>query len=328
MSLALFAAHYSYWVATNVVFPRDLGHLWFAAREVLAGRNPYSAIGPGLAYEWPWPLYYPLPGVLAVLPLAVLPQSFAIAAFSALSIGAFAWAMGEFGYPSMLAVFSFVLWHALHLVQWSPLLAASVVLAPLAAFQVAKPTIGFALFAAKPRLWVFALGVLLIVAAFVIQPSWISDWLAALNSDRVLPRYRAGHFAIVQFPGGVLVLAALARWRRWEARLLAILACVPQTLLPYEAVLLFLIPRGWTESGSMVSLSYVLFMAIQHGPAGFVARTMTLGPAVTWTMYLPATLMVLSRPNRGEVAAWVERLVHHLPAWLRGQRGAETSPGS
>ena len=36
---------------------RDFDQVWFAARSLLAGRNPYHEIGPGLAFDWPAPLY-------------------------------------------------------------------------------------------------------------------------------------------------------------------------------------------------------------------------------------------------------------------------------
>jgi hypothetical protein len=43
--------------------------------------------------------------------------------------------------------------------------------------------------------------------------------------------------------GGFVALLGLFRWRRPEARLLVALACVPQTMLLYEALPPFLIPR-------------------------------------------------------------------------------------
>jgi hypothetical protein len=47
-----------------------------------------------------------------------------------------------------------------------------------------------------------------------------------------------------------------ARRRRPEARLLAALVCVPITLMPYEAVPIFLIPRICWEAATLVGCSY------------------------------------------------------------------------
>src|SRR5689334_7519881 len=56
------------WIARETK-PRDFDQVWHAANAFLAGRNPYAEIGPGLAFDWPAPLYYPLPAVLSVVPL-------------------------------------------------------------------------------------------------------------------------------------------------------------------------------------------------------------------------------------------------------------------
>jgi hypothetical protein len=322
---SLLAAHYVYFLATHKPLHRDLGQLWFAAGEVLGGRNPYLSIGPGRAYDWPWPLYYPLPAVIACIPLRLMSEPVAMAAFAGVSIGIFGWALGERGYPALLALASFTTWHAVTLVQLSPLIASALVLAPVSALLVMKPTSGAAVFVARPTWWPVVAGAVLIAVSFLLQPHWVQDWLAALDSPNVAPGFHSGHYAIVQFPGGILVLTALARWRRPEARLLVALACVPQTLLPYEAVLLFLIPRGWLECAAMLVLSYVMFfVAIRGGSTTFAVRTLTLGPAVTWTMYLPATLMVLRRANEGAIPDWLEQRFENWPAWLRGRREAST----
>lgn len=323
--VAIVAAHYAYHVATHQPFHRDLGQLWFAARELLAGRSPYAAIGPGRAFDWPWPLYYPLPAVLAVTPVAWLPEPVAVAAIGALGVGALAWALSAHGYAPLLGLFSFSVWHALHLVQWSPLLAADLVLTPLSALWIVKPTIGAALFAARPTRTAVVAAMVLIGVSFVIRPDWMSEWRAALGSPVVEPDYDAGHYAIVQFAGGVLVLAALLRWRRPEARLLAVLACVPQTVLPYESVLLLLVPRGWVESIAMLIGSHAMYwLAARDGPADFVVRTQSFGQAVTLTMYLPALLMVLRRPNEGPAPLWLDRAISRWPAWLRGRTPASS----
>ena len=319
VAVAVLAAHYAYSLATMFAFHRDMGQLWFAAREVLHGRNPYLGIGPGRAFDWPWPLYYPLPAVIAAVPLALFSEPVALGIFAGLSFGLFTWALGEFGPASLLALVSCTTWYTATLVQLSPLLAASFVIAPLSALLAVKPTTGAALFAGRPSWWALGGFGALTLIAFVVQPGWIGDWLYALNSRDVLPTYHVGHFAIVQLPGGFLVLLSLLRWRRPEARLLAVLACVPQTLLPYEAILLFLIPRGWLESGTLVVMSYVMYMvALRGGPTTFDVRTFTFGHAVVWTMYLPATLMVLRRANEGPIPPALESRIRSWPSWIRG----------
>src|SRR5436190_3839773 len=49
--------------------PRDFDQVWYAAHTLLAGRNPYAEIGPGLPFDWPAPFYYPLTAAVAVTPL-------------------------------------------------------------------------------------------------------------------------------------------------------------------------------------------------------------------------------------------------------------------
>src|SRR5687767_8022825 len=52
--------------------PRDFDQVWFAANALFAGRNPYLEIGPGLPFDWPAPLYYPLTSAVVIAPLAAL----------------------------------------------------------------------------------------------------------------------------------------------------------------------------------------------------------------------------------------------------------------
>ena len=250
---------------------------------------------------------------------------------AALGLFALAYALMGAGYASLVGLASIGAWKALSLAQWSPLLAGGLALAPLSTFWAAKPTIGFACFVACPTRWAVLGGVFLIAVSFAFDSSWPVAWLAALDSPNVQPGYHAGHFAAIQFPFGFLVLAALTRWRRWEARLLVALACVPQTMLFYETVPLLLIPRGWRESVGFSALTWgaARWWVLQQGPMTFAATAPVNGTAITLALYLPATLMVLRRPNLGEVPAWLEHRISRWPAWLRGSadRGiADTVP--
>ena len=74
-------------------FVSDFDQIWLAGRALLAGENPYRAVATGFAGHagLPFPLFYPLPAVVAGVPFALMPLVAARAAFAAVSLGAFAY---------------------------------------------------------------------------------------------------------------------------------------------------------------------------------------------------------------------------------------------
>ena len=74
---------------------RDFSLVWYSARAVLHGQDPYALIGPGRAYEWVAGLFYPLPGVLVGIPFTPLPSAAACGIFMIVAGGCFAWALME-----------------------------------------------------------------------------------------------------------------------------------------------------------------------------------------------------------------------------------------
>src|SRR5215218_9183208 len=60
---------------------RDFTQVWFAARAILHGDNPYTMVGPGLVYDWSYTLLYPLTAAIVAVPFAPLPQELANGAF-------------------------------------------------------------------------------------------------------------------------------------------------------------------------------------------------------------------------------------------------------
>lgn len=282
-------------------FPRDFGQVWFAARMLLHGTNPYPLVGPHLAYDWPWPLLYPLPAGVIAIPFAPLPLPWASVAFMALVGAAFGWALSAHGYGPIFGLFSASVHYAAETAQWSPLFAAATVVPWLGMFFIAKPTIGAAMFVARPSWWPVLGAVVFGGIAFLVVPTWPRDWLDAVhrNNQAWLPHHPYQIPALL--PGGFLVLLALTRWRRPEARMLVALACVPQTPLQYEAVPLLLIPRTFWQSALLVGLSYAQHQTLQlitpeHGTPQPEYMDMS-GMLVVLFLYLPCTLMVLRRPN-------------------------------
>ena len=187
----------------------------------------------------------------------------------------------------------------------------------------AKPTLGAALFVAVPRWRAVVAGIVLLALSFLLQPTWFRGWVDAISRNQVAWAPDIPYRPMASFLGGPLILAALLRWRRPEARLIAAMACVPLSPEPYEMTPLFLVPRTFGESALLVGLSYVhplLMRTIVPTPWSYGAAQPVAGALYVGLLYLPCMLMVLRRSNQGFAPAWLERRIVGWPTWLRGIR--------
>jgi hypothetical protein len=128
--------------------------------------------------------------------------------------------------------------------------------------------------------------------------------------------------AITQ-PFGWLLLGALARWRRPEARLLVALGCVPVNPAGYELVpLLFVVPAAAWEAGALAVASWAVEWTAAPGEpyATWSQRNAVMGPATVWAVFVPALLLILRRPNVGALPPWLDRWLGRvrIPTWARG----------
>ena len=274
----------------------DFDQLWFAARALWRGSNPYDLIGPGRQFNWAWPFLYPLPAVVAILPIAWLPLLAARVLFAALSVGVLAFALSRRGGGRLAILGSAAAIDAARAGQLSLLLTAAVMLSWLAFVFPLKPPLGFALLAASPRrrslVVALAGGSVLVIAAFAAQPGWMISWLAALRS---MSHMRA---PALEF-GGPLLLLALVRWRRLDARVLLACACVPHTPSLYDVVPIGLVARDFRESLVYALLTHAALFSQQWLVPGLppaAAATMA-ARILNVTVYLPALVAILFRPN-------------------------------
>lgn len=270
----------------------DMDQIWYAARALLAGQDPYSIIGPGRAYDFPWPFYYPLTAALLGLPLALLPLPFARTAFVALGGALIGYVIARFRPQLWPLAFAQPFGNAASTGQWSLYLTASMVLPWLGPIAAAKPNVALALLAGarskRQVMWlVFGCGAVLVLS-LIVRPDWPWAWRATLAG--------AAHFRpLIVRPGGVLMLLALVRWRDPDARLLLALALVPQTGIWYEAAPALFVLRTWREALVIAVLSQIAHLAAAWHAAGFVAETWHIGTLTLWSVLLPALFMVLWR---------------------------------
>ena len=307
--------------SARVPVPRDFGPVWFAARSILHGVDPYPLVGPGLTFDWVSPLVYPITAAFVAIPFAPFSQPIASILFASIGGALFAWALMEYGYGPLFGFFSLAVREAAAAAQWSLLFSASLIVSPISFLLIAKPTIGAVFFLARPRRIAIVGAVMLCAAAFVVQPTWVIDWIDAVQRYVAQGAPDRPYRTILSFPGGILPLLCLMRWRRPEARLLAAHVCVPITLMAYETVPLFLVPRTFWEAALLVGCSFAqrrLTLALTPLPWTHGRMTATSGLLFVLLLYLPATVMILRRSNTGRLPIWLERVAERLPGWLRG----------
>jgi hypothetical protein len=300
MAVALVAGVYVLWFdrITHQYGPggSDFDQLWFAARVLVRGGDPYQAIGPGRTFEWGWPLLYPLPTVIAAVPFAGLPLLAARILFAGLSAGLLAFALTKRGNAPLVVLLSAAVVDAVRAGQLSVLMTAGLTVNALAVTFVLKPPFGLALLAATPRRQAIAVaaatGLLLSAVAFAVQPGWLFEWMHLVRG--------AAHFrAPVLALGGPLLLLALLRWRRADARVLLACACVPHTPVVYDVVPLVMLVRNVREALAFAVLTYVALLLqdsmVANMPADDAARV--AARILNVVVYLPALGLVLSRRN-------------------------------
>lgn len=297
---SLSAAYVYFFARANTDFVSDFDQVWAGAASFWRGENPYDVVGPRGAFLWRWPLYYPMPAIVAMAPLGLLPVVAARMLFAGASAGLLAFAIARDGFRRWPVFISLSFFVNVELVQWSSLLAAAALIPEISWLAVVKPNIGVALIAAVRRnrelLVLIAGAMVLLFVSFAVLADWPRYWLANVRS--------ATHFKpAVLRPGGFLLLLAALRWRRPEARLLLALSCTPLTPTFYDPVLLFLVAMTPREalvlSAGTVTLYFVV--AFVNPARSMEAWGAVVATASVFLLYLPCLVMVLRRKNAGEL---------------------------
>lgn len=278
----------------------DFDQLHVAARALLAGANPYEVIGPGRQFEWKWPLFYPLSTVLLTVPFASFPLPVARVLFTGIGAAIFGYGITRNSHfwrlPFCLsAAFLVCVWWG----QWSLYLTAAFFLPLAAIFLLAKPNIALAFVAgarSRRQLYVVvACGLTLVAVSLLARPDWVTNWIGALMTKQYVS-------APITNPGGFLLLLALLRWRRPEARVFTALVAMPQTPSFYDLVPLMVVPRNLREMSILSLLTSALYwIVVARGTStSFNDFTHTLEQWAVWVVYLPALVMLLRRPNTSD----------------------------
>jgi hypothetical protein len=270
----------------------DFDQIWYAARAVLSGQDPYQLIGPGRASEFPWPFYYPLTAAVLGVPFSALPLSDARHVFVAMGGALIGYIIARHRPQLWPLAFAQPFGNAASTAQWSLFLAGSLVLPWAGIVAAAKPNVGLALLAgARSRrhvLWIVGSMLVLLLVSLVLNPGWPLEWRATLAG--------APHFKpLLLRPGGFLMLLALVRWRDPDARLLLALTLIPQTGIWYEAAPALFVLRTLPEAAIIAVLTQTAHLAAGQHPPGFAAESWHIGTLTLWSVLIPSMLIVLRR---------------------------------
>jgi hypothetical protein len=309
LAIGLFGAALHYLKAGPDGGLSDFSGLWYGADAMLRGQNPYDMIGPGERIDLPSNLYYPAPALVAVMPFLLLPADVAGTLFVFLSAALLAFGMTADGWYRIPMLLSVPFLTAARLGQWSTLMTAAVFLPALAFFSIAKPQASLPVVAGSvTRLtWAFATaGALILVAlSFALLPSWVGAWTGEIAGSEF---FRAP----IVSAGGAFIAVVLLRWRRPEAWLVLMSACLPQTWYPYNALILLVVAATYREACVLSLASSFAWLAAYYYAPGEIrsAETQEMFRNVAIASgYLPATIAVLRRKNEGPSPVWLRTIM-------------------
>ena len=256
----------------------DVDQIWWAARAVLHGQDPYQTIRTS---GFPFPFYYPLTAAIAGLPLGFLSLDAARAVFVAGGAALMGYAVGRerpYLWPTFLGL-PFLI--SARSGNWSAILTAAMLLPALGWLAAAKPNVGVAMLAGartrRDALVIVAGGAALLAVSLAVEPRWPWAWREALSAST--------HFRpLLLRPGGFVMLAALLCWRDPDARLLLALAVVPQTGFFYEELPACLVARDRKQAAIIALSTHVATVTRGFFPAphGFNDYAWKYGTVSLW----------------------------------------------
>lgn len=297
--IAIAAATLHFFRAAEHSGNSDFAIVWNAARLLLQGQNPYLLIGPNKLVDLPSVPYYPAPAFVAVIPFTWLSVHWASTAFIFISSALLAYGCTRDSWHLLPVFPSISFLTAAQLGQWAILFAAALYFPMIAALSIAKPQNALPVIASArtSRAMMFSLagGTILVLLSFALLPHWLRDWWQLLRESRDFSS------PLFQY-AGVLVVAVLIRWRRPEAWLVFVAACLPQTWYPYNGLLLLFVAQTYREACILSLVSTAAWVAaalLSDGPARSPQVRAMLEAALIFGGYLPAAIAVIRRPNVG-----------------------------
>ncbi|HEU5014527.1 MAG TPA: hypothetical protein VFT66_18530 [Roseiflexaceae bacterium] len=272
------------------------------AQVLLQGKDPYAASLAPLPYLVQDPLYYPLPLVVCFIPFAWLPDAMVGGLVFGIITAVMVWALQRAQKPLWWFLTSPMFAMALLSTNWSPLILACYLVPALLPFSLFKPQFLLPSLVVYPpkellRVWRgWMVIAVLTVASFMIFPAWLQGWLHAVAHAHHDP-------PSLLMPVGPLLLIALLRRKRQEARFFLVYTLTPQLVLWYDQLPLLLVARTRRDVLLMNGMGWLVGLAgwLVFGYY-FLASPLIIPFLGT---FVPALIVILCAPHQVEARAAV-----------------------
>jgi hypothetical protein len=292
------------------LYRTDFSQLKFGAEALMHGGDPYRLVTIGMDQVFPsrWPLMYPATAYVVAIPFTIFGDVVAGSLFLALGIFLLAYGSTKGTWHRLPMFASFAFTSNVQLAQWSPLMTAMLFLPSLGFLAAAKPNqaLPILLTSTSKKLWTSAIagGLIMVVISIALFPRWPLEWMKNVGGGSQMQP------PIIHF-GGFVILLALLRWRRPEAWLVVLMASMPASWAWYNLLILLAAVPGTYREAAMLSLvsSFGALLAINILPGPSHPGSFPLW----WNFqvafgYLPAIIVILTRPNEKSRAPWLPPL--------------------
>jgi len=280
-----------------------------AAQLFLSGKDPYQLDPTSQVPALFWRFFYPLPSIVLGLPFVWLTPEQAAIGFVVCSSWLFGFAVTRDGYERVPIILSVSFLAAAQFAQSTPLVLALALVPVTRGLAMLKPNIGLAVFAWRPAWRDVGVAAAIFLIPLIFWTDWPRRWLISVRSS-------PAHHAPALVGIGAFALLAALRWRRPEARLLFAMTVIPHGLYFYDELPLWLIADSRREAIALTVSSWLGWLAWNiASPGPQVVDSSSWSVA---SIYIPALVMVLRRPNQGAVPTWIEQVASQAPPWIRG----------
>jgi hypothetical protein len=295
LAIGVVATFFAYHQLTGrALLASDFEYDLRAAHRMLDGLNPYN--DPTTHYGLPYPFDaqfpYPLFAAMIAAPFTLFTSYVAGALYVGCLSGIMAFAVTRDGWWRLSIFLSPCYLVTASVANWSPLLVASAFLPVLYPLAIVKPTLIAPVMLNYPNMRGYLLCFVSLAVSLVIFPAWPLEWLASLMSQP------GGKYTFPLLMGpSLLILACIFLWKRRPARLLLMLACVPQHPFFYDQLLLWLIPQTLRQSLALSAITWAAYLSWWFWDPDFqpLAVRAAQGPNLYWTafmFYMPALGLV------------------------------------